>query len=220
MNKTTHSLLLSAALAASFAFSSTASSAEFSGNFGVASNYLWRGMTQTGDESAVSGGIDYAHKSGFYAGTWTSNVAGGYELDLYAGYGMKAGSVDLDMGLISYEYPVASANFREGYVNASLEMFNAGLAYTVSSDDDTTAEYSTGDIYISFGAALEVSKGLEAAVTLGSYNFDDSAGDDFSHLQISASKDDFTFAIDKNNRSGSDQDKARVSVSWSKGLDL
>jgi uncharacterized protein (TIGR02001 family) len=46
----------------------------FSANIGAVSNYMWRGVTQTGDQAAVQGGIDVAHESGFYAGTWLSNV--------------------------------------------------------------------------------------------------------------------------------------------------
>jgi uncharacterized protein (TIGR02001 family) len=45
-----------------------------SANIGAVSNYIWRGVTQTGDQAAVQGGFDYAHESGFYAGTWASNV--------------------------------------------------------------------------------------------------------------------------------------------------
>jgi hypothetical protein len=46
----------------------------FSANIGVVSNYIWRGVTQTGDQAAVQGGLDVAHESGFYAGTWASNI--------------------------------------------------------------------------------------------------------------------------------------------------
>jgi hypothetical protein len=46
----------------------------FSANIGVVSNYLWRGVTQTGGQAAVQGGLDVAHASGFYAGTWVSNI--------------------------------------------------------------------------------------------------------------------------------------------------
>ena len=48
--------------------------AELSANLGVVSNYYFRGVTQTGDAAAVQGGIDYNHESGFYLGTWASNV--------------------------------------------------------------------------------------------------------------------------------------------------
>ena len=34
--------------------------ASVSANVGFATDYIWRGMTQTGDEPAISGGFDYA----------------------------------------------------------------------------------------------------------------------------------------------------------------
>ena len=43
--------------------------ASVSANVSIASDYIWRGMTQT-DGIAVSGGFDYAADSGFYAGIW------------------------------------------------------------------------------------------------------------------------------------------------------
>lgn len=46
----------------------------FSANIGAVSNYIWRGVTQTQDGPAIQGGLDYAHSSGFYLGTWASNV--------------------------------------------------------------------------------------------------------------------------------------------------
>jgi len=70
---------------------STTAFAEVTANAAATSNYLWRGQEQTGGDAAVSGGIDYANESGFYAGTWASNASWAdemtYELDLYAGFG-------------------------------------------------------------------------------------------------------------------------------------
>ena len=43
--------------------------ASVSANVSIASDYIWRGMTQS-DGIAVSGGFDYAADSGFYAGIW------------------------------------------------------------------------------------------------------------------------------------------------------
>src|SRR3954463_3838966 len=47
----------------------------FTGNVGLFSQYIFRGLTQTDRNPAVQGGFDYAHKSGFYAGTWASNIS-------------------------------------------------------------------------------------------------------------------------------------------------
>lgn len=48
--------------------------AEVSMNIGATSNYVWRGVTQTDNEAAIQGGIDFSHESGFYLGAWASNV--------------------------------------------------------------------------------------------------------------------------------------------------
>src|SRR5215210_6725440 len=47
----------------------------FTGNVGLFSQYIFRGLTQTNRHPAVQGGFDYAHSSGFYAGTWASNIS-------------------------------------------------------------------------------------------------------------------------------------------------
>ena len=71
------------------AFSSSSQAGEWSANASMTSNYIWRGLTQTENEAAVQGGIDYAGDSGFYVGTWASNVNYGagdvysYEHDIY-----------------------------------------------------------------------------------------------------------------------------------------
>jgi uncharacterized protein (TIGR02001 family) len=42
-------------------------------NLGLYSEYMFRGVALS-DGPALQGGIDYAHTSGFYAGTWWSNI--------------------------------------------------------------------------------------------------------------------------------------------------
>ncbi len=44
-------------------------------NVGLFSEYVFRGYTQTHNDPALSGGVDYEHSSGFYLGTWLSNVS-------------------------------------------------------------------------------------------------------------------------------------------------
>jgi len=44
-------------------------------NIGLVSDYVFRGLTQTNGKPAIQGGIDYAHSSGFYVGTWLSNIS-------------------------------------------------------------------------------------------------------------------------------------------------
>ena len=82
--------------------------ASVSANVSFASDYIWRGMTQT-DGPAMSGGFDYAAENGFYAGIWGSNVnfndGAGSELDYYFGYGFEVGGVGVDLGYVAFDYP-------------------------------------------------------------------------------------------------------------------
>lgn len=181
-------------------------------NIAMGSNYMWRGATQTNNISAVSGGVDYAHASGAYIGLWQSNLsAGSYEQDVYAGYSFNAGPVGLDIGYIAYQYPLATAgNFNEIYVKASFDKFSAGFA-------NDSKNKST---YINVGAEFEVKKNLVAGITFGSYDLTGSAND-YTHYQLSLSKDDFTIAYDAASKATTTTDtKARLSVSWSKSFDL
>jgi len=65
-----------------------------SGNVAVYTDYSFRGVSQTGKDMALQGGIDYNHDSGLFAGYWASstNFANTYmENDFYGGY---AGAID------------------------------------------------------------------------------------------------------------------------------
>jgi uncharacterized protein (TIGR02001 family) len=83
-----------------------------SGSATVASDYRFRGVSQSDKEVAVQGGITIAHESGFYVATWGSNLAGwgtfggaNLELDLVAGFKGQAGNAAYDVGVTWYTYP-------------------------------------------------------------------------------------------------------------------
>ena len=85
--------------------------ADANANFGIASNYVWRGKTMTADRPAISGGIDYTHPNHHYMGLWTTNVEDaednnneGSRIDLYAGTYQDAGPIELELGLIHYYF--------------------------------------------------------------------------------------------------------------------
>jgi uncharacterized protein (TIGR02001 family) len=124
----------------------------FTGNVGLFSEYVFRGIKQTDGQAALQGGFDYAHASGIYLGTWASNVsvladAGAYtssslEWDFYGGY--KAGfggDFTYDVGLLKYYYP---GRVNPGFVKAdALEVYGAlgwkwlTAKLSLSLDDDT-----------------------------------------------------------------------------------
>ena len=95
------------------------------GNFGFFSQYIFRGLSQTGHRPAVQGGFDWAHESGFYLGTWGSNISwlkenfsapgvtmgtygegGSMEWDFYGGYKWSLpNDFVIDLGTLYYWYP-------------------------------------------------------------------------------------------------------------------
>ncbi len=209
-------LILSATVVAA-TLGSAAAFAGASANVGVASNYIWRGVTQTSDEAAVSGGLDYDFGNGFSVGTWASNLAdGAYELDLYGAYGGKLGNTDYSVGFINYRYPLApgaGADFTEITGGLGFGPVSFDAAYTVAADNDA----SEGDLYLALSGSTDIKEGVSLGGTIGNYDFD--AGGDYTHYQINLSKGDFTFAIDDNDQDGVAGDP-RVSVAWSHALDL
>ena len=125
----------------------TSSLAAVSGNIGATSNYLWRGTTQTANSTAVQGGLDYSHDSGFYAGTWASNVDFGdstsYELDLYAGYGGSIGEdFGYDVSYLYYAYPDAQSNidFGEVHISGSWKWLEIGYSQVINADDGVASD--------------------------------------------------------------------------------
>ena len=47
----------------------------FTVNVSLASQYIFRGLSQTNGDPALQGGLDYSHASGLYAGLWLSNIS-------------------------------------------------------------------------------------------------------------------------------------------------
>jgi len=113
-------------------------------NIGLFSQYIFRGLTQTDNKLAIQGGVDYAHSSGLYVGTWASNISwledsGNYdgsslELDIYGGYRNAIGDtgISYDVGLLNYVYPgskTAAGRVNAGFTDPyTLEVYGA-LSY-------------------------------------------------------------------------------------------
>lgn len=86
------------------------------GNFGVVSDYRFRGLSQSHEHVAAQGTINVNHESGLYVGVWGSTIDdvfslpdyGDYEVDLYGGYTKTLDNgLGFDVGLLYYLYPAA-----------------------------------------------------------------------------------------------------------------
>lgn len=196
MIKTSGIFTASAAVAAAgvLALASTQPArAEVSANIGVVSSYFFRGFSETDGGAAVQGGLDYEADSGFYVGTWASNVDFGdetsYELDLYLGFANEfANGVGYDVGYIYYAYPDApgSSDFGEIYGELSFGMFSVGAAYVVNDSSDSAL--SNDDLYYYAGLGYDLVDDYSLGFLVGRTAFDDSARENYTHFTGSLAK--------------------------------
>ena len=151
-----------------------ASAHTITGNVGIFSQYIFRGLTQTDRQPALQGGLDYAHASGFYVGTWGSNVSwlrdfgsysagGSLELDMYGGFKGNIGKSDFgyDVGLLYYWYPGDTApgshkaDTLELYGALSWKWLSAKLSYSLQ-DKTFGVDDSQGTYYLDLSVAYPV----------------------------------------------------------------
>ena len=115
----------------------------FTGKVGLYSEYEYRGISQTSEKPALQLNLDYAHASGFYLGTFVSNVKwikdtgdvlgtkedARFEWDIYGGYKWEfVKDWTLDVGYLRYQYPQAKA-IDPGFVKPNTDEVYAGVSY-------------------------------------------------------------------------------------------
>ncbi len=147
-------------------------------NIGLFSQYVFRGLTQTNQKPAVQGGFDLSHKSGFYVGTWASNVnwiadfvpapnsvSASMEWDFYGGYkGSLPADFGYDLGALYYYYPGNYGNAPSGYTKPdTTELYAAltwkflSLKYSYSVNNKTFGvPDSRGSSYLDLTASYDV----------------------------------------------------------------
>jgi uncharacterized protein (TIGR02001 family) len=212
-----------------------------SANVSVTNNYIWRGLTQTENEAAIQGGIDYAHDSGFYAGTWVSNVNYGagdvysYEHDMYLGFGGEVGGFTYDIGYLYYNYD-EEANFDFGEVYGTLGYGGLSVsAYVLTNteaDEEGDQDFGAGEAYyISLDYGFTVANDIEIGLHAGYHDGDfmeafNGADGDYYDYNISLSKGGFGFMITGSDvdgpasEGGFDNDEVKFVVSYSVDVDL
>jgi uncharacterized protein (TIGR02001 family) len=149
----------------------------FSYNVGAVTDYRYRGISQSRLKPALQGGIDFAHKTGFYIGTWASSIrwikdAGGdasAEVDLYGGYKFEAGPVATDVGILRYFYPGSKL----GTNPDTTELYAAGtwgpatLKYSHSTTNLFGFANSKGSGYLDLSATFDLGDGFSLVPHIG-----------------------------------------------------
>lgn len=156
-----------AALAGALLFGGTmaAQAAEFSGNVAIATDYRFRGISQTDRSPAIQGGFDIAAENGLYFGVWASNVTfsgGAIEMDYYAGWSTDlSDDTSLDIGFLWYNYPEDDGDpdmdYYEVYASYGFYGATVGVNYSPDYFAETDAFwYLYGDYSLPLGEAFSL----------------------------------------------------------------
>jgi uncharacterized protein (TIGR02001 family) len=184
----------------------------FTGNIGVTSDYIFRGISQTQHKPAVSGGVDYSHSSGLYAGTWLSNQSwvetGPYktnsslEWDLYGGYKGAVSDIGYDVGVISYYYPgdrsgagagLPTPDTVEAYLGVSWKFLSLKYSHTVSDyfiGWGTDGSVKTkGSNYVELNATPDLGDGWGLIAHVGHQKVKNVGVADYTDWKVGVTKD-------------------------------
>lgn len=176
----------SSALALSALLVGTAGAGELSGDLGIVSDYVFRGVSQSNQNPALQGGLTYSFENGLYFGTWASQVDfnsdANAEVDLFVGYGFDiTENVAADVQVLRYVYPdEGSLNYNEVMFSLTvLEKLSATLAYT-----DNVYNYDVDGYYVGLGYGITLPGELTLTPTVGYSKFDAGAVSDRSESYL------------------------------------
>jgi len=194
--------LIAAALASALAVPAFTAQAEepasphtITGNVGLFSQYVFRGIAQTDEDVALQGGFDYSHASGFYIGTWASNVSwlkdapagatpayssSSLEVDVYGGFRGTIGDtgVGYDLGVLQYIYPgnrnpgFVKADTTEVYAATSWKFLAAKFSYSLG--DTFGVNDASGTWYLDLAANYPITEQLTLNLHYGIQEFNGS----------------------------------------------
>ena len=144
-------------LALILALTATSAFADVSGGVTLASDYFFRGVSQTQGDSAVQWNLE-AEKNGVYGGTWGSQVDFGgeasIEYDFYGGYRWANDAVGVDVGVIEYNYNNEVDSVKEWYGVLSYKMVSFGYWRDMDNKD---LDYKQVEVALPFIKYADVS---------------------------------------------------------------
>jgi uncharacterized protein (TIGR02001 family) len=169
-------------------------------NVGAVTDYRYRGISQSRLKPALQGGADFAHKSGFYVGTWASTIrwikdAGGdadVEVDVYGGYKTTFGDFGVDVGLLRYLYPHSKLGINpdttEAYIAGTWGP--ATLKYSHSTTNLFGFADSKGSGYLDLSATFDTGFwGLSVTPHIGHQRVRNNSDFSYTDYSITVAKD-------------------------------
>lgn len=182
----------------------------FGGSLTLATDYMFRGISNSNNRPQVQGDFNWSHGSGVYAGVWASNTDFGgpgnsMEIDPYLGFADVIGDTGLsyDVGAWSYNYPGSRSDFdyTEYYViltRAAGDLsISPSLWYTDNYFGDDFLEDVNGFAY-DITVAYDLPRQFSVSARVGEQTFGSGTGElDYVYYDVAVAKDwrDFTVKL-------------------------
>lgn len=156
-----------------------AADAEVTSTWALASDYDFRGITQSAQDPALQGSIDFSARSGWYIGAWGSNIDLGddvdadVEVDVYTGFrGESELGLGYNVGIVYYSYPgERDIDYMEIYAGVTKDWFEAKAWYSNDYGGDSTAG-NMRSYYVESNGAFPLPRDLSVLAHVG-YSFGD-----------------------------------------------
>jgi uncharacterized protein (TIGR02001 family) len=202
---------------------------EFSANMALTTDYMYRGISQSNEQPAISGGFDWAYSTGgfadVYAGIWASSLDfsdgdTSIEIDYYGGLtGEFSNGISWDVGGLYYQYPGTDADagadfdFAEVYGNLGYTFADVSLepsvGFGVAYSPDFFGEDGDG-LYLSGTLDLSLPMGFGLSFLVGHQDVDGDktsgpAGFDYTHYVVGLNKSVSIFDFDVSYYDSSDE---------------
>lgn len=200
-----------------------ASSYTLTSNVSLVSDYLYRGISQTGQKPAIQGGFDYARSGGFYAGIWGSSISwlsdggiaanAGLELDTYLGFKSTfATDFSYDVGYLRYNYPGTYVDPAPGIAGTTANVAKADtdeiygligykwitLKYSHSLGKTFTVPNAKGSSYIDLSASYAIADtGITLGAHVGKQTYKGTTADELDAAGTSATYTDYKLSASK-----------------------
>lgn len=159
--------------------------AKVTSSVSATSNFIWRGLSLTGNTPAVQGGFNYIHDSGVVAGVFASNQAlfgaglgdatpweGGASglAAPYLVYGKDMGDINVTGMLLYYTFSPSAANRNSLEYIVKVSTMGATLALNYLPNFFGT---ESSDLYANLSYTIGLDKNFGLALSLGSTTFGD-----------------------------------------------
>lgn len=197
----------------------TEEASPFTANVSLVSNYLYRGIAQTGGKPAVQGGFDYEHSSGLYAGVFGTNTSfynnlyiekagaegaanSSMELDMYFGFKNRVASdFNYDVGFLRYNFPgdyapgATTGDTNELYAGFGYKWINAKYSYSLG--NTFGVKDAGGTDYIEINANVPLVEGLALGLHVGKQTYRGPEADALAAAGASPTYTDYKIGLTK-----------------------